>query len=188
MALFILGIIFGAGLAIFSLSLLSVIERRARDAKSFRTLVEQRKNPTGNPRKAHDLNANTVVMRPAVGFRILSLVMGAAVMWVTWGPYVRSEYFEFFVAMALTLSVFYFVVFVANYEARYDSEGVTAPNWLFRDKRYEWAHLMNTKDNGNLRYKLQFLDHGTLRLQKYLVGMPAYLTFLSDIEATTQEI
>lgn len=187
MDLFTLGTILGAGIAIFTLSTLTFFERRRRDAKSFRSLVEQRINPKGDPKQTNDLKSHTVIMRPTNGFRIATVVVGALAMWFTWGPYLRWDSFDVTIALIITVVVFYLIVFVSNYEARYDSEGVTVPNWFFRDKRYEWAHLINTKDNGNLRYKIRFLDHGTLRLQKYLVGMPAYLTFMSDMEATNRE-
>lgn len=187
MGLFTIGTVLGAGIAIFTLSMITFFERRSRDAKSFRGLVEQRKNPKGDPNKTNDLDAHTVIMRPATGFRIVSVLIGAIVMWFTWGPMLRFDSYDFSLAMFLTVLVFYVIVFVANYEARYDCEGVTAPNWFFRDKRYEWAHLIKIKEDGNLLYKLRFMDHGTLRLQKYLVGMPAYLTFLSDIEARNRK-
>lgn len=188
MDLFTIGTVLGAGIAIFTLSMLTFFERRRRDAKSFRKLVEQRINPKGDPSQTTDLDENTVIMRPATGFRIASVLVGAVVMWFTWGPMLRFDTYAFSLAMSLTVLVFYFIVFIANYEARYDREGVTAPNWFFRDRRYEWAHLIKFNEDGNLLYKLRFMDHGTLRLQKYLVGMPAYLTFLSDIEATNRKI
>jgi len=181
MDLFTIGTIIGASIAIFTLATITYIERQMRDAKSFRTLVEQKADPTG---AATDLHAHTVIMRPATTLRIGILVLGALGMWYTWGPYVQSSNFDINLAMLVTTIIFYIIVFISNYEARYDSEGVTAPNWFFRDKRYEWAHIVNMKEDGNLLYKLRFMDHGSLRLQKHLVGMPAYLTFLSDIEAT----
>jgi hypothetical protein len=187
MDLFTIGTVLGAGIAILTLSTITYIERRQRDAKSFRSLVEQRVRGKGDPGRGNDLHANTVIMRPATALRIAILALGAFGMWYVWGPYVQSSFFDLNIAMIVTTIIFYIIVFISNYEARYDSEGVTAPNWFFRDKRYEWPHLVNFNEDGNLLYKLPFMDHGSLRLQKYLVGMPAYLTFLSDIEATKRE-
>lgn len=176
MNIFVFFAVLFAGIAIFVLGSVTTFERRRRAG------VETLELTAGQPDRD-----DAVVMRPTAGLRFLFLGIGAFAMWFTWGPLVRSEAYSFALAMTITVCVFYIVVFISNYEARYDSKGVTAPGWFFRDRHYEWAHLINTGEQGNLLYKIKFMDHGTLHLQKYLVGMPAFLTFLSDVEAMNRE-
>lgn len=74
----------------------------------------------------------------------------------------------------------YAFLFISGYEARYDADGITAPNWLFQDRHFPWEEFISIKDDGHHLYYLRF-ESGRLAMQKHLVGMPTFLTFVSEV-------
>ncbi|MGB3246979.1 MAG: hypothetical protein WBB25_20795 [Sulfitobacter sp.] len=74
----------------------------------------------------------------------------------------------------------YVALFLSLYEGRYDDEGVTAPGWLFRQKSHRWSDLISIKQSDDITYSLKF-DDGTLRIRKFLAGMPTFRTFVTEV-------
>jgi hypothetical protein len=131
-----------------------------------------------NPVQTSD---NTVVMTPTPGLRLISLGGSAIALALTWSPLMQGMYDGISLHIAITALLVYAVLFVAGYEARYDENGITAPNWLFKNKHYAWEEFIFIKDDGRYIFHLRF-ECGRLALQKYLVGMPTFLTFVSEVK------
>lgn len=121
-----------------------------------------------------------VVMRPTVGARLWNLSVLAALWWVMLGEngaQFRSDPILVALALCVTVAV---TLFLVSYEVRYDGEGVTAPKWLVHGQTHRWEDLISVSDAGHHIYKLRF-ETGTANINKYLVGMPTFITFISDI-------
>lgn len=128
--------------------------------------------------EAPRMSLSTVIMTPTRGLRIVSLGGSALILVLLWLPGMESHPGGMTLNLLFTAMLAYAVIFIAGYEARYDDESISAPNWLFQEKTYRWSDFISVKDDGHYLYKLKFDCGGTLHLQKYLVGMPTFLTFL----------
>ena len=187
MNLILLTVVMGAGVALLVLAGLFLFEQRRKKAA-----VDLTEAPGKHPVAALGLQAepqmtlNTVVMRPTLGLRIFSLGFGAGLMLLIWGPFAGFDGLDAFSKLALTLLTFYATVMIAHYEARYDDEGLTAPDLFFREKTYAWADFEGIKAQGTFVYRMRFGGQRPLHLQKYLVGMPTFLRFLKDVETVQQ--
>ena len=89
--------------------------------------------------------------------------------------------------LLLSALVFYAGIYIAAYEASYDAEGITAPDWFFRQRKYPWSSFEGVQTGKSFLVKMRFDGHGKLMLQKYLVGMPSLLAFLSNVETAHQQ-
>lgn len=134
---------------------------------------------TGQHDQPH-MSLGTVVMRPTKGLRLISLGGSALVLFLLWGPFLGGAPGMAVMKILVTLALGYAALFVAGYEARYDGEGITAPDWAFRDRQHAWEHFVSIKDDGHYMYKLRF-ESGTLMLQKHLRGIPTFLAFVADV-------
>jgi hypothetical protein len=137
---------------------------------------------------APQMSLGTVIMRPALGLRFVSIAPGALILFILWGPNQHITEYGMLLGGGLTAAVFYAAIYIANYEVRYDDEGVTAPDGFFRERHYPWIDLASVKDNESYFLHMRFHEHGKLKMQKYLVGMPTFLTFLSDVETLNRKI
>lgn len=118
----------------------------------------------------------TTFMRPTAGLRVISFGGTALLMAFTWfgppdlvppAPFLRE---------GITVAVLYALLNIALYEARYDHTGLSAPNWFFQRGDYLWKNLRSITDNGHYLFELKFDDGRKVSIQKYLVGIPAFLT------------
>lgn len=120
---------------------------------------------------------NTIILRPTIGLRLISLGISAAMLYLIW---MRPG--EFMPATGvlphgLTAVLIYAGLHTNFYEASYDDHILTAPNWFFQRHQYRWKHLDSIRDNGHYYYILHFADGRKLQLQKYLVGIKDFLTY-----------
>ena len=187
MNLMLLTVVTGAGVALLVLAGLFLYEQRRKKAAA--DLTEARgKHPVAalGLQAEPQMTLNTVVMRPTLGLRIFSLGFGAGLMLLIWGPFAGFDGLDAFSKLALTLLTFYATVMIAHYEARYDDEGLTAPDLFFREKTYAWVDFEGIKAQGTFVYRMRFGGQRPLHLQKYLVGMPTFLRFLKDVETVQQ--
>ena len=134
----------------------------------------------GMDRPVH-MTLGTVVMRPTQGLRIISLGSGGFILFCLWGSTIFQPMLSGLGAIIMTAIIFYTVMYISAYEARYDDQGITAPNWMFQQKQYAWEDFITIRDNGHYLYVLKFAD-GKMSLQKHLVGIHTFLTFVSDLE------
>ncbi|NNK16283.1 MAG: hypothetical protein HKP51_05210, partial [Sulfitobacter sp.] len=133
------------------------------------------------------MSLNTVIMRPTKGLRFLSLGFSVFALWMIWGPIASSNSHVPLLAIGASVLISYMALFIANYEARYNDEGLTAPDWFFIERRYDWEDFRSLNEDGNLLYKLEFAGKRKVHLQKYLVGMPTFLTFIEDVKALNRK-
>ena len=134
-----------------------------------------------------DMPHGKTVMRPARRLRLISVVPGAVVMLFLWGPYGPLQSLGLTFTLLLSALVFYAGIYIAAYEASYDAEGITAPDWFFRQRIYPWSSFEGVQTGKSFLVKMRFDGHGKLMLQKYLVGMPSLLAFLSNVETAHQQ-
>ena len=123
---------------------------------------------------------DTMILRPTWGIKLFGLIMAALLIQVMMGSS-GAAYREDLITWIIVGGVLvYFGAFLSMYEVRYDSDGVTAPGMFFQAKYHAWSKLIAIERVDNVHYKLIFAD-GTLKIKKFLVGMPTFLTFASDI-------
>ena len=131
------------------------------------------------------MSLDAVVMVPTKGLRFISLGCSALILWFLCGPGMAEFTTGLTLNLMLSAGLIYAVLFIAGYEAKYNADGISAPNWLFQTKHYPWEEFISIKDNGQYNYVLSF-ESGRLILQKYLVGMATFLTFVSDVKKLTK--
>lgn len=133
------------------------------------------------------MSLNAVIMTPTKGLRFISLASSALILLAIWHP-VMGIYSEgLSLSLLLTAALAYAALYTAGYEAKYDSEGITAPNWLFMDKTHKWEDFISIKDDGHYLYTMRF-STGKIAIQKYLVGMPTFTTFVSEIREMNKRL
>ena len=129
---------------------------------------------------APERGLNQIILRPTRGLRIIS-VGGAALLLF---EMIRS--FDYYFADSLLIPaclagfVIYAVAQTLTYQLRYDTDGFTAQDALFRARRVAWKNVVNLTDNGHYLYYVG-LDHGRrVEVPKYLVGIRDFLTYAKD--------
>jgi len=134
------------------------------------------------------MTLNTAVMTPTAGLRWISLGGAAIILIVMWNPLMLAHYGdELTLHLLVTGVLVYNVMFISGYEARYDAEGITAPNWLFQDRHYTWEEFISIKDDGHYLYRLRF-ESGRMAMQKHLVGMPTFITFVAEVREMNKRL
>ncbi len=134
------------------------------------------------------MSLNTTIMRPTIGVRGISLGVSAVIIYLIWAR--PGEVFAMGQGMmiATTLAVLFGVIRIMFYEVRYDDRTLSTTNWLFQHCEFDMTRLVDLRDNGHHTYKLRFENGKTIELQKYLVGMPDFLSyarFIMDMNAKT---
>ena len=127
------------------------------------------------------MSLGTVIMTPTVGMRLISVLSSALILFLLWGPARSSMSMGLWADLFVCGMFIYMTLYIAGYEAKYDAEGLTAPNWFFQNRHYTWENLISIKDAGGHIYQLRF-EGGKVSLQKHLVGIATFLTFVSDIQ------
>ena len=121
-----------------------------------------------------------MIMRPTWGVKLFSFVIAVLLITTMMGPAGAAFRADLIIWALVGGVLLYLVVFLSVYEVRYDWEGVTAPNTFFRPKFHPWSDFISIEQTDNVHYKLKFVG-GTLKIKKFLVGMPTFLTFVTDI-------
>ncbi len=132
------------------------------------------------------MSLNTTIMRPTIGVRGLSVGLSGLVLYLIWGN--PGAYFPAGQGLSLGITAFllYGVLRIVFYEVRYDDRTLSTTNWLFQTCEFEMNTLIALRDNGHHLYKLRFENGKTIEVQKYLVGMPDFLSyarFIMDLNA-----
>ena len=133
------------------------------------------------------MSLNAVIMTPTKGLRFISLGSSALILLAIWHPVIGIYSEGLSLCLLLTAGVAYGALYTAGYEAKYDSEGLTVPNWLFMDKTHKWEDFISIKDDGHYLYQLRFVT-GKVAMQKYLVGMPTFTTFVADVKKLSASV
>jgi hypothetical protein len=132
------------------------------------------------------MSLNTTIMRPTIGMRALSLGLSAIVLYMIWFRSGELMPGGKGVSIALSVSILYAAIRIMFYEVRYDDRSLSTTNWLFQRCDFDMAGLVALRDNGHHVYKLRFENGKSIELQKYLVGMPDFLSyarFIMDLNA-----
>ncbi len=172
-----------------------ILERRRRGSFDARIGKNYLSPPAVNPglllsklgsKQSAQRSLDTMILRPTWGIKLFGLIISALLISVMMGPS-GAVYRDDLITWGLVASVLgYFGVFLSFYEVRYDSEGITAPNMLFRPKFHPWSEFVSVHRADNIHYKLIF-EGGTLEIKKFLVGIPTLLTFVTDIQEMQKE-
>lgn len=118
---------------------------------------------------------DTWILRPTLGMRIISLGLGALAVILIWSvPELSLGSTGNAVVTGVAL---YSALVIGTYEARFDRDTVSAPNWLFQRREHAFRDLVEIRDDGHYLYKFRFSDGRTLEVQKYLVGIDKLLGY-----------
>lgn len=127
--------------------------------------------------RAADRMIDEHVLRPTLGVRAVSLISAGAILFVIWGTPGALVPSDGPITWGLTALIAYSVVYLFSYELRYDRDRIIAQGWAFNRREHAWRDLVRIRDNGHYLYVLNFEDGSRLEVQKYLAGMPDFLTF-----------
>lgn len=121
-----------------------------------------------------------VYMRPTIGLRAISIGLTGWIFYLLWtdqGSFVPTTGITLYLIVgALVYALFY----INFYQAHYDQHGLTIPNAMLLDQTRDWKDLIMIQDDGHYAYVLTFATGPKLRMQKYLVGARAFLTFANE--------
>jgi hypothetical protein len=193
--MYVLYLIIGIGLFVSLLvvagfMLFEKVARRGRTSSSDAKIPDRSKvEPHLNPgllmsklggEHAAERSLDTMILRPTWGIKLFGFVIAALLITTMMGS-AGALYREDLVIWSLVLSVLiYLGLFLAKYEVRFDSDTITAPGIFFFAKTHPWSEFISIEKVDNVHYKLKF-ERGTLKIKKFLVGMPTLLTFATDV-------
>jgi len=170
-----------------------IVDRRRRDT-GIRIANDYISTPEINPglmmsklggKQSAQRSLDTMILRPTWGIRLFGWAMVALVIMIMSGPS-GAPFREDLTSWILVAGILtYLGAFLSAYEVRYDSDGITAPGMFFRPKHHPWSEFISIEKADNVHYKLVF-EGGTLKIKKFLVGMPTLLTFVTDIRDMNQ--
>lgn len=132
---------------------------------------------------------STTILKPSKGIRSFTVLGVSVVLILIWSPlgamYVPDNEL---LKVGLSAAVLYAMINMLIYQASYDRQVLSIPNWLFQQREYNWKDLVSIKDNGHYLYVLQFTGGRKAELHKYLVGIPDFLSYANDrIDANLTE-
>jgi len=130
---------------------------------------------------------DAMVLRPTWGIKLFGFATCGLLFYVILMPGGAVYRQDMFVWLLIGAIVIYFIAFLMAYEVRYDSEGIIAPGLFFRPQFHPWSKFISIRQSDNVHYKLVFKD-GTLKIKKFLVGMPTFLTFVTDIREMNKRL
>lgn len=124
---------------------------------------------------------NTTILRPSILMRLFSVGMSVLVLGMMWTQY-GEQFFQVsgLIKIGVSALVLYAMLNMLTYEARYERQTLHIPNWAFQQREFNWKDLVSIKDNGHYLYVLRFSDGRKAELQKFLVGIPEFLSYAQD--------
>jgi hypothetical protein len=73
------------------------------------------------------------------------------------------------------------VIDIFTYDLQVNRTEMVLRRYGFWTRRFQWDDLMGIDDDKNYQYVLAFSKGGRVKLLKYLVGMPDFLTLIAEI-------
>lgn len=128
-----------------------------------------------------------VMMRPTWGIKAFGALICGLLIHVMTGE--NGEIFRTdTLSVLMTLGcIIYYVAFLMLYEVRYDAETLTSPGMFLIPKTHDWADFISIKQTDQVTYTLLFTS-GKIKVRKFLVGMPTFLTFVTDVRALNKRL
>lgn len=115
------------------------------------------------------------ILRPTIGLRALSAIGSAALLYFMWLGDPALFPFSDGIKLACTIALIYAAAYMFTYELRFDRDRMIARGWAFNRREHAWKDLVRIRDNGHYLYVLNFSNGKKLEIQKYLVGIDAFL-------------
>lgn len=183
--------------------LYSAIAQRQRE-RAFRGKIAQAPGSTLQGRLPNNLQVlatlgegaklqdtlGTITLRTTLGLRLVVLLVSAGLVYylvnppsndlglaMPGKPALMPPYFEYLIYAAIALSV----LGVFSYEVQTDFDTLRTSKYLVLKNEYAWKDLQSVQDTGHYDYVLTFRGGKKAKLMKYLVGMPRFLTFISEV-------
>lgn len=133
----------------------------------------------GKTRSAPEIGQGGV-LTPTLGLRFISVLLTLACLWIVWfGP---PEYTggSLLIKSAITAALAYAAIYIQLYSLSFDAERFSHRGWTFRYREYLWRDLVSIQDNGHYVYALRMKGGAKVDVQKYLVGIPAFVAYAKD--------
>jgi hypothetical protein len=137
-----------------------------------------------------------ILMHTTPGLRILSLTLTAAFLWFIWlgggdkflpgavmdmGSQQMLQKAPSYVIWLFTVPALIACFGIFRYEARVNRHSLIVHKWGLVRRELLWKNLLTIKDNQHYEYVLTFAPGGTVRMPKYLVGMPGFLKVVGEV-------
>ncbi len=193
MNIFYLILIAGLVMGVFAVIIAMIVERVATRRKNIQgthnipksQAIVPRLNPGAliarwgsNAPTHHSLD--TVVMRPTIGVKAFVIGMVLLMLFIMSGEAGAVFRNDIITVTFVVATVVCVLLFLSLYEVRYDSESITVPDVFFQSKTYRWDSFIAINQSDDVTYTL-FFEDGKVRVRKFLVGMPTFLTFVTEV-------
>ncbi|MGB8811938.1 MAG: hypothetical protein WCC57_02025 [Paracoccaceae bacterium] len=132
----------------------------------------------------------TITLRTTLGLRLIVILVSAALIYflakppgndtglsMPGDPFLVPPLVAYGIYAAIALSV----LGIFTYEVRTDHDILHTSKYLLLRHQYAWKDLISVQDTGQYEYVLTFRGGKKAKLMKYLVGMPRFLTFISEV-------
>ncbi len=135
-----------------------------------------------------NMTLNETILRPTIGMRLISIVIGGAILWMTWLG--GTEYIPDvpYLKEGLSAVVAYSLLYTNLYELRYDQHGIIHKDWFLREVDFRWQDIISIRDNGQYAYILRLESGRKTEVMKYLVGIRPFLTYAKEQIAKNNRI
>jgi hypothetical protein len=131
----------------------------------------------------------TTIMTTTSGLRMISLGLTLILLVVLWemgqSPDMQAGQPQIigsqFITLAMTALLALGVIDIFTYDLQVNRTEMVLRRYGFWTRRFQWDDLMGIDDDKNYQYVLAFSKGGRVKLLKYLVGMPDFLTLIAEI-------
>ncbi len=129
-------------------------------------------------------SADALVMRTTVGLRLISLGLSGLFVWFMFSGVFAPQgltpsvgIMPWLVVAGLGIGV----LDILSYELRVDRYGMVLTRCVVWRRTYDWGDLLGIDDDQHYQYVLAFAKGGRVKVLKHLVGMPGFLTVVTDV-------
>jgi hypothetical protein len=129
---------------------------------------------------APQLSLNETILRPTVGMRLISFMISAALMWMTWLGDAHYLPDIVYLKEAISLVVGYSLIYTNLYALRYDHQGFIHKDRFLREVDFVWRDIVSLRDDGHYAYIVRTADGRKTEVLKYLTGIRPFLTYAHE--------
>jgi hypothetical protein len=133
----------------------------------------------------------TIIMTTTPGLRVISLGLSCVLFGVLWmmlqnpsmqngqPALVQDQWISLVMAGLLVVGM----IDIFTYDLQVNRNELVLTRYGFWTRRFLWDDLLGIDDDKNYQYVLAFSKGGRVKLLKYLVGMPGFLTLVAEVLA-----
>ncbi|QYK41594.1 MAG: hypothetical protein KF887_00140 [Paracoccaceae bacterium] len=134
----------------------------------------------GEAAAAHQ-SGDAAVLRTTPGLRLVAVVVGAAILWLLYGPQAGAFLPLGWPSAAAAGVVALSLGSTFGFEARADRDRLVVEYMGHFRREFRWAALTAIRDDGGYLWRLDFAPGGSVRVPKHLVGARGFLSLVREV-------